>query len=154
MRRSAPLKARKPLARRTPLKRTRMRRKAPRRLRGPKSQPAYLEAVRALPCAAPGSLGAILAWGLLDTGHAGRIHAHHAGRRPGVGMKADDSTVIAMCEKHHRAWHDATGVFAGWTKADRRAWADAAIDDTRRLVASSGAPGGEAREPQAKETER
>lgn len=135
---------RSPLKRKTALKRGKpMRRKVPRRVRR-SGDPEYMEKVRRLPCCAPRSV-IVFAYeprkGFIDPGtarsdveHSGRIHAHHAGRRPGTGMKAHDDTCIALCEKHHRQWHDGTGVFAQWDKIDRRMWADAAIADTQRLI--------------------
>jgi hypothetical protein len=113
------------------LKRSWMRKRKPRRLSRPGSDPAYLAWVRTQPC-------------VLDTNHhsvihpwdgfcacEGRTHAHHAGRKPGVAMKADDSTAIPLCDRHHRQWHDANGVFAGLTKLQRFAWSQRAIADTQ-----------------------
>lgn len=128
--------ARTPLKRKTELraKRWGVSRGPSRRVRKQtEADKAYLEAVRQLPCCHP-RLSLIGPDALLCQG---RIHAHHAGRKPGTSLKAPDSTAIALCEAHHRQWHDANGVFSGWTKADRRRWADAAIDDTRRLVATT-----------------
>lgn len=62
------------------------------------------------------------------------IHAHHAGQRAG-GRKADDDTCIPLCEEHHRNWHDARGRFYGWTRDQRRTWADARIAETRAKLA-------------------
>lgn len=56
--------------------------------------------------------------------------AHHA------GPKANDSTAVPLCFGHHGDWHDLSGngVFGGFTKSDRRAWAESAIKDTRRII--------------------
>lgn len=56
----------------------------------------------------------------------GALHAHHAGER-GYGQKAPDETCIPLCHKHHHAWHGCLGVFAGWTKDERRAWSERQI---------------------------
>ena len=109
---------------RKPLRRTRMKRRPPRRLRKPGSDPAYLDFVRSLPCAVKGIC-------------TGSIHAHHAGRRPGVSMKAPDDTAIPLCAAHHDAWHSATGVFFGLTKMQRFAWAVQAIADTQGRYAAT-----------------
>jgi hypothetical protein len=111
-----------------PTPRRPMRKALPRRVTrpGPGSDPAYLAEVRKLPCCAP--RGILLRQAMHDCD--GPIHAHHA------GPKTNDRTAVALCWKHHQAWHDANGVFKGWRKPERREWADAAIDDTRRLVAS------------------
>lgn len=120
---------RSPLKRSSPIRRKRARRE----VNQTPADAAYLKAVRLLPCCAP---RAFLPLALVnDLDHAGLVHAHHAGRKPGTSLKAHDSTAIPLCDKHHRAWHGANGVFRGWTKAQRRYWADAAIQDTRRIIA-------------------
>jgi len=72
----------------------------------------YLAWVRTLPCCAPGMFAC--GW---------RAEAHHAGAR-GLGQKAGDHTAIPLCRIDHDHLHNATGTFAGWTKAQRRAWQD------------------------------
>ena len=120
------------LERKSALRRKRPMRKAlPRRVTrpGPGSDPAYLEAVRKLPCRIQAQREAA---GFTTYGTcAFPSQAHHA------GPKKNDSTAVPLCWGHHDQWHSGNGIFKGWTKADRRAWADAAIDDTRRLVAES-----------------
>ena len=106
---------------RKPLVRTRMKRKPPRRLKKAGSDPAYLAWVRTLPCAVP----------FPGLGCKGRMHAHHAGRKPGVALKAPDSTAIPLCDAHHRQWHDASGIFADLTKAERASYADMQIARTQ-----------------------
>ncbi len=46
-------------------------------------------------------------------------------------MKADDKTAIPLCDRHHRQWHDANGVFAGLSKLERFAWSVRAIAATQ-----------------------
>jgi hypothetical protein len=113
---------------RQPLRRKRwMRRQLPRRLSRASSDPAYLAWVRTLPC-----LGDKIAQALCRQ----PIHAHHAGRRPGIAMKADDSTAIPLCELHHADWHNAGGIFRGLSKFERFAWAIQAIAETQRAWGS------------------
>ena len=57
----------------------------------------------------------------------GRTEAAHEGRKPGVGMKCPDSETIPLCRRHHGDWTDHVGFFKGWTKAERREWADERI---------------------------
>ena len=54
-------------------------------------------------------------------GCSGRVQADHAGRR-GIGQKADDSTVIALCSTHHTCRNDFSGAFRDWDQARMRAW--------------------------------
>lgn len=100
------------------LRRTWMRKKPPRRLSRAGSDPAYLAWVRTQPCKVPGCASTL-------------IHAHHAGRRPGVGLKASDITAIPLCLHHHACWHQAIGVFAGLSKLERFAWSQRAIAATQ-----------------------
>lgn len=119
-----------PLARKTPLRRkSRIKAKPPRRLKGPGSDPAYLAAVRALPCCAVKAFSDVC-----DC--LGPIDPHHAGNRPGVGMKAADDTCIPMCRRHHREVETLTGSFRHWDKAYRRLWYDARIAETREAIRS------------------
>ncbi len=135
MKRSSPLKRGKPL----PAKRKKPRRVAADRVRRTKPKrppgyenPAYLAFVRTLQCCAwaydlPGGV----------TQHCTlRTHAHHAGRGGGKGLKAPDTTAIPLCERHHtgdRGWHQSNGFASGWSKAQRREWADLKIAETQSL---------------------
>lgn len=82
--------------------------------------PAFLSFVRTLRCRM---------W-MHDTCD-GAIEAHHAGER-GLGQRAHDDTAIPLCLKHHRAWHDANGVFKTWNKLKRRIWRDQQIRWTQK----------------------
>jgi hypothetical protein len=98
-----------------------MKRKAPRRLKTEQSNPAYLAWVRSRPC-------------IVDFGYGtceGRIHAHHAGRKPGVGLKSNDDTAVPLCDKHHREWHGGSGVFRGLNKLARFSVAEHWVFSTR-----------------------
>lgn len=95
--------------------------------------PAYLARVRLLVCVAR----------YLSACH-GRIEAHHAGRRPGIGRKAHDHTAVPLCSAHHTDWHQAAGAFRGWQRDRRREWADEQIAATRALL--TGAVGERGRE--------
>jgi hypothetical protein len=113
----------KPLSRKAPLRRSRMKRAgAPRRVTrpGPGRDEAYLEAVRKLPC--------FIASGDCE----GDVVAHHA------GPKSNDSTCVPLCWKHHGNWHDARGPFVALDKQGRRMWAESAIEVTRARTGSAG----------------
>lgn len=115
--RSGPLRRATPPKRTTPIKRRRSR---PRR-RPAAPDPAYLAWVRTLKCSAPHG----------PHGCQGKVQAHHAGVR-GLGQRADDHTAIPMCTYHHRAWHDGRGVFVGWDRQLRWAWAAEVIAETQQ----------------------
>ena len=53
----------------------------------------------------------------------GPTDPHHAGRKPGMRMKAPDRTCIALCRKHHGAWDDLGIPFKNWTIERRWEWA-------------------------------
>lgn len=102
-------KARKPLSRKTWI-----RKRRPRRLSRPGSDPAYLDFVRSLPCY------------LCST--CDGIHAHHAIHRSQGGT---DKDAIPLCMRHHQQWHDHNGAFAGLNRFYRFAWSRRAIADTQ-----------------------
>ena len=128
LKRRTPLRRRaKAGAPRAPLKRKSYpRRKAPRRTTRQVREPEYLAWLHTQSCAA---------W-VLDTccGCKGRIEAHHAGVR-GVGQRAPDATAIPLCVRHHREPGFAVmQPFLTWSKAQRRAWVDGVIGETRARV--------------------
>lgn len=85
--------------------------------------PAYLRAVRKLPCRLEGPEC------------SGRIHAHHAGRRPGMGIKPHDHTAIPLCYVHHiDHWHRAAGFFADMDEAQMWAWSDQQITAVQAIL--------------------
>lgn len=78
------------------------------------------------------ALGCMMAW----TGYCtGRVHAHHAGERPGMARKAADDTTLPLCAQHHADWHSASGPFADLDHNSRRVWADIAIVMVRGRLA-------------------
>ena len=83
---------------------------APRQL-----DPAYLAAVRELPCCVCGRRG---------------VDPHHTGKS-GVGMKSSDRDTIPLDRLCHRNLHDLRGFFKGWDKDRRREWESAMIEATR-----------------------
>lgn len=118
------MKRSKPLKRHDWMRRRKRRKK-------PGDDPWYLEAVRGLPC--------VVQRIHVNWPCEGRVHAHHAGRRPGVGLKAPDETAIPLCAIHHAQWHGAYGLFALMTSAERRSWADDRIEETQlRLMSAAG----------------
>lgn len=115
---------------RTALKRT-VRVKAKRATKRRSSRehaPWYLALVRELPCVVIAMLPHHA-----DSECDGPTEAHHAGER-GFGQKCSDFESHAFCRKHHHAWHGCLGVFAGWSKAMRREFAQAAIEDTAETL--------------------
>lgn len=127
---------RTPIKRKTPLRtKRRVVARPPRRTKRAGSDPAYLARVRLLPCCAPYErvVGGPLRGGELKV-CSGRIHAHHAGRKPGTGLKANDLTAIPLCAAHHMEWHSGTNTFRGWTKEQRREWSDERIAETQRQL--------------------
>jgi len=53
-------------------------------------------------------------------------------------MKCPDAETLPMCTAHHRQWTDHAGVFKGWTKEQRRRWADERIAETTARYLSHG----------------
>jgi len=105
----------KPLERRT---RLRPRRATPRRSERV-YDPAYRAWVRRQPCAARAL-----------PGHRcdGPIEGDHTGRRA-MGRKADDATMIALCQLAHQQRDAFHGVFATFDHDAMRAWLDAQVAD-------------------------
>jgi len=64
----------------------------------------------------------------------GRTHAHHAVYRSQGGK---DDVAIPLCARHHMQLHAACGVFKGWTRLERFAWAMKAIAETRAAFEAS-----------------
>jgi len=86
--------------------------------------PAYLANVRRLPCVLVAARSC-----------HGRIHAHHAGPRPGMGIKSSDDTAIPLCAQHHADWHNCAGFFRLLTDVVRARWVADAIQATRARLA-------------------
>jgi len=98
---------------------------------------ARMARVRELPCCAPADLRYPCGpWHQDD--ETGRwklvMQANHAGRKPGMALKADDDTTIPMCLLHHGQYTDGNGVFKGWTKSGRQAWREEKISETRAAL--------------------
>lgn len=113
------------LQRRSPLRR---RRPTPRRSERERD-PAYRAWVRRQPCCARGL-----------PGHRceGPIEGDHAGRRA-LGRKADDSTMIALCQlghQHRTAFH---GAFRAFDHVSMRAWLEQQIEAHQARFAARGA---------------
>lgn len=139
---------RSPLKRQTPLraKRWGIKPRRPRRLSGPGADPARMGFVAELPCVGVtfGRDGLVFIFRNGRGGYGlpheckGRIEVCHEGRTPGVSMRCPDAETIPMCTSLHRQWTEHRGWFAGWTKAERREWADARIAETTALYLSHG----------------
>lgn len=86
--------------------------------------PAHLERVRRLPCQ------------LVEIGGcAGDVEAHHSTAHRHGSQKASDTDTLPLCRGHHRAFHYATGWFAGWTKDKRREWQRVGVLRAQLMVA-------------------
>ena len=90
---------------------------------------AYMDRVRELPCAAY-RVKVPTRW----TPCKGAIQAHHAGPRPGLSMKAADTTTIPLCMQHHTEWHSSAGVFHWWSRETRPSWSDEQIEWTQSQI--------------------
>lgn len=106
----------KPLERVSELKRTAMKRKAPKiRTASEGGDPEYLAFVRRQRCCACGSLPP--------------SHAHHetlGGR--GKSQKAPDRRTLPFCFGDHDDFHLVRGRFKGWSREKRKAFQEAEID--------------------------
>jgi len=51
----------------------------------------------------------------------GQTEAHHP-TGAGMALKSDDAFAFPLCLKHHAEFHNASGPFKSWDKAERRAW--------------------------------
>jgi len=103
-----------------------MKRRAPRRLDTAQSNPAYLAFVHEQPCCLAGPRC------------SGRIEAHHAGRKPGLALKAHDDTCVPLCTRHHDELTTRRGVFSGMSREALRALQDEWIGATRSRYLSHG----------------
>lgn len=115
------------MLRRTPLKtRTRInpRREKPRRTLKVRDQ-AHKDKIKLLPCCAPGAPAGC--WGPIDPSHTGAR---------GLGQKADDTSCVPHCRGHHDQWENHHGVFAGWTREQRREWAACEAARAQAMVAA------------------
>lgn len=119
IRRKRPLRAKRWGIRPNPEKRK------SRRERSGRDDPDYLAFVRSLRCCAYA----------LSECDGGLSDPHHAGRRPGMGLKCHDRETIPMCRLHHQAIERDHAPFKGWTKAQRLAWVDARIRETQERFA-------------------
>jgi len=144
------MKRSKPLRRKTPMRRKRMK---PRR--GRVRDPEYMAKVRRLPCIVrtalkdfadhltrfvfqPNAHGPALIRGLrFATPCRGRIQADHMGVR-GLGQKSSDRETAPMCEGHHPERTDYRGVFKDWTAEEMRQFCDWAIERTQHEVKEMG----------------
>jgi len=69
----------------------------------------------------------------------GRVEVCHEGRTgKGLATRCPDSETIPMCTGLHRQWTEHRGWFGGWTKQQRREWAEARIAETTALYLSHG----------------
>lgn len=62
----------------------------------------------------------------------GVVEADHMGQRA-LSRKADDTTCVPMCTKHHRERSDHSGTFRAMTRDQLRAWRERAMMRTQTL---------------------
>lgn len=106
------------LERRTPMRRTWMRRGRRRNKYARRARDFdYMGWIKTQPCAAR----------FLSPCN-GIIEADHAGRR-GIGQKAADETCIALCTRHHAERGDFSGPFKSWNQERMRGWLVEQIQD-------------------------
>ncbi len=81
--------------------------------RGPKrtDAPQHLAYLRTLPCC----LGHLYAC-------SDAVQPHHSTVNKGMSLRTSDLDAFPLCAKHHRAFHDHAGHFAGWSKDERKSW--------------------------------
>jgi hypothetical protein len=122
-------KERKPLRRSSRLqaKRWGIKPRRARRLDTAQSNPAFLAWVHGESCCLAGPRC------------AGRIEAHHAGRKPGMALKAPDDTCVPLCTRHHDELTTHRGAFAGMSREALRALQDEWIAATYGRWLSHGA---------------
>lgn len=84
----------------------------------------YLARVRELPCCAIG---------LPKHSCMGPRISHHAGKHA-AGVKCSDYEAISLCSLAHTNIHDLNGCFRGFTRERVRAFEDAAIAETQRVL--------------------
>lgn len=97
-----------------PLRRSRMKVKAPRRLDGPGSDPGRLEWCRHQVC-----VGVIA---FPDHMCRGPVDPSHLRNHTGAGLKEPDSKTCPKCRDLHMQWEERRGYFAGWSNERWLAW--------------------------------
>lgn len=132
---------RSPLRRKTSMKRrSNPTKRAPRRVgrEDANAGQEYMARVRLLACCAPYEKvrwpGSTIVQFVLVKACSGAMHAHHAGRRPGVGLKCSDFETVPLCAAHHDALHGLRNEFKDWDKARLRRWSSARIAETQRTL--------------------
>lgn len=128
---------RSPLKQRTPLQRTsfirrkmRLVSRPARRIEARRHMRPYLDRVSKLGCA--GEMGiSISSRGWREHLCSGPIQVMHLGPKPGLGLKCPDDEVGPGCLQLHQDFDTHNGPFRGWTRDERREWADGVIAATR-----------------------
>lgn len=139
------------VVKRTPLKRKKPMRRGAKRSKYAQRPRAieFMQWVRTQPCCidiafdrlwrAAGIVDGIPMVHLRDLRCAGPIEGNHAGERiAGLGTKALDRTIVAMCRDHHRQWTEYSGIFSGLTHGQRRAIADDMVFVTHAIAEGQG----------------
>jgi hypothetical protein len=126
-----------PLKRVTPLKRTRMKRHAPKPRHD--ADPEYLAHLRLQPCVVCGK-------GASESGTEYGNDAHHPSEgRYSLALKAPDSEAFTLCPYVvggcHYKWHHLQGFCSGWSKQKRRAFEQAEGERQRAIYVNFKATG-------------
>lgn len=100
------------LRRRSPMKRSPMKRGRPAVQPPERRDDAFKRFVRTLRCCAPG-----------DPCRARFVDPNHK-HGDGKSIKTHDRTCIPLCRVHHNQYESKSGRFKGWTKQQTRDWHD------------------------------
>ena len=87
-----------------------------------------LEKLREMPCALSGNSDH------RDAVCYGPTVAHHHTHGRGIGQKVNDERTFPLCDRHHKDFHDARGLFREMNKAARRAWQDMMVERYDRIL--------------------
>lgn len=113
---------RTPLKRKTPMRRTRLQQKPPRKRSSAEGgDEVYLDWIRSLPCCVCGVRTS--------------SHAHHS-TGAGMALKAPDREAMPLCPRCHRDFHDGKGFSDGWRREQRALWQELQVERCQRLYST------------------
>ncbi len=113
------------LSRKTPLKRTRFKKKPARRIAERQADAPFrdwLHREEHCVCAEAFASNNFGCYGSIEQSHAGAM---------GMGMKAPEAESWAFCHNHHMEWEEHRGMFKGWSKLARREFSKAMSEATQ-----------------------
>ncbi len=106
------------------LKRTAMKRRAPRKRAG--NDPAYRRFITGFDCCAP----------QCEAKAPSHPHHHSLTGERGTAQKPHDSYCMPLCFVSHRDLHSLSGPFKGWSKAQLKDWQDERVAHFRSLYST------------------